>query len=54
MLEYIIFKDGDLWCAVTNEFTEAGYGLTPIVALQELLQQIEDNKHYKQQEDTYQ
>ena len=53
MIEYKIFKDGNLWCAVTNDFiniqeSDAGFGLTPGFALKELLDQIEDNKNYKE------
>ena len=38
MKEYKVFKDGDLWCAVNEEYTNirespAGFGLTPMVAL---------------------
>lgn len=43
-IEYKIFKDGDLWCAVNNEFlniqeSPVGFGLTPVVALEELITQ---------------
>ena len=44
MKEYKVFKDGDLWCAVNEEFTniqesQAGFGLTPMIALGELVMQ---------------
>ena len=44
MKEYKVFKDGNLWCAVNEEFTniqesKAGFGLTPMVALGELVMQ---------------
>jgi hypothetical protein len=47
MKEYKIFKEGDLWCAVNEEFTNiqespAGFGLNPVVALEELLTQEVD------------
>jgi len=50
MKEYKIFMDGNLWCAVNEEFTNiqespAGFGLTPIVALEELImQEIEESR----------
>ena len=48
MKEYKVFKDGYLWCAVNEEFTNiqqcpCGFGLTPMIALGELvLQENED------------
>lgn len=49
MKEYKVFKDGDLWCAVNEEFTNiqespAGFGLTPMIALGELVMQ--ENEEY--------
>jgi len=47
MKEYKVFKDGDLWCAVSAEFTNiqespAGFGPNPMAALGELLTQEVD------------
>lgn len=49
MKEYKVFKDGDLWCAVNEEYiniqeSPAGFGLTPMVALGELVMQ--ENEEY--------
>lgn len=49
--EIRIFKDGNMWCAVTSEFaniqeSEAGFGLNPTVALIELLEQIDNRGVY--------
>lgn len=42
IVEVRVFKDGLLWCAVTNDFTNlqesaAGFGLTPDFAVKELV-----------------
>jgi len=42
MKEYKVFKDGNLWCAVNEEFiniqeSPCGFGITPMVALGELV-----------------
>ena len=47
MKEYKIFMDGNLWCAVNELFinlqeSPAGFGLTPSVALKELIEQEND------------
>lgn len=52
MKKYEIFMDGNLWCAVNDEFTNiqespAGFGLTTEVALSELIMQENDNKIFK-------
>ena len=36
--EYRVFKDGDMWWAVDNEnFSLIGFGITPMVALGDLV-----------------
>jgi len=42
MKKYEVFRDGDLWCAVNNDFinvqeSPVGFGITPMVALGELV-----------------
>jgi hypothetical protein len=49
MKEYKVFKDGALWCAVNEEYTNiqeslVGFGITPMVALGELVMQ--ENEEY--------
>lgn len=44
MKEYKVFKEKDLWCAINEEFlniqeSPVGFGLTPVVALEELITQ---------------
>ena len=44
MKEYKVFMDGNLWCAVNEEYiniqeSPVGFGLTPMVALGELVMQ---------------
>ena len=52
MKEYHIFMDGPyLWCAVNEQFiniqeSPAGFGLTPEVALSELIMQEKDFYEY--------
>jgi len=47
--EYRVFKDGNLWCAVNQDYTNiqeslAGFGLTPMIAISEIVQQ--ENEEY--------
>jgi hypothetical protein len=49
MKEYKVYQDGDLWCAVNEEFINIkesvmGFGLTPMAALGELVKYEEEIK----------